>query len=169
MGPTPSSFTVSAFIKENIGLIGLKEERWTGFSEGWQSYSEGFPKGEARGKCVFKPIDLNLYTVYTQYTRLPMLTKGHVRTVISQHLLTTHLTPITSHYSPLTTHHWALHCAILLRTKFTYTAMHSMHWTWCTALNALHSMHCTQCTEHDALHSMHCSQCTALNALHSMH
>ena len=111
MGPTPSSFTVSSFIKENIGLIGLKEERWTGFSEGWQSYSEGFPKGEARGKCVFKPIDLNLYTVYTQYIRLPMLTKGHVRTVISQHLLTTHhsspltthLTPLTSHYSPLGT------------------------------------------------------------------
>ena len=34
----------------NIGLIWVKEEGRTGFSEGWQGCSEGFPKGEARGK-----------------------------------------------------------------------------------------------------------------------
>ena len=33
-----------------IGLIRVKEEGWTGFSEGWQVSSEGFPEGEARGK-----------------------------------------------------------------------------------------------------------------------
>ena len=29
------------------GLIQVKEEEWTGFSEGWQGCSEGFPEGEA--------------------------------------------------------------------------------------------------------------------------
>ena len=33
-----------------IGLIQVKEERWTGISKGWQGYSEAFPEGEARGK-----------------------------------------------------------------------------------------------------------------------
>ena len=33
-----------------IGLILVKEEGRTGFSEGWQGCSEGFPEGEARGK-----------------------------------------------------------------------------------------------------------------------
>ena len=31
-------------------VIQVKEEGWTGFSEGWQDCSEGFPEGEARGK-----------------------------------------------------------------------------------------------------------------------
>ena len=31
------------FIILNIGLIQVKEERWTGFSEGWQGCYEGFP------------------------------------------------------------------------------------------------------------------------------
>ena len=33
-----------------IGLIQVKEEGWTGLSEGWQGSSEGFPEGKARGK-----------------------------------------------------------------------------------------------------------------------
>ena len=28
-----------------IGLIQVKEEGWTGFSDGWQRCSEGFPDG----------------------------------------------------------------------------------------------------------------------------
>ena len=32
------------------GLIRVKEEGWTGFSDGWQGCSEGFPEGEAQGK-----------------------------------------------------------------------------------------------------------------------
>ena len=32
-----------------IGLIQV-EKGWTGFSEGWQVCSEGFPDGKARGK-----------------------------------------------------------------------------------------------------------------------
>ena len=32
------------------GLTQVKEEGWTGFSVGWQGYSEGFPEGKARGK-----------------------------------------------------------------------------------------------------------------------
>ena len=35
---------------QRIGLIQVKKEVWTGFSKGWQGWSEGFPKGEARGK-----------------------------------------------------------------------------------------------------------------------
>ena len=35
---------------QEIGLIWLKEEGRTGFSEGWQGCSERFPQGEARGK-----------------------------------------------------------------------------------------------------------------------
>ena len=38
------------FIFFYIGLIQVKEEGWTGFSEGWQGCSGGFPEGEARGK-----------------------------------------------------------------------------------------------------------------------
>ena len=34
----------------HIGLIRVKEEGWTGFSEGWQGGSKEFPEGEARGK-----------------------------------------------------------------------------------------------------------------------
>ena len=33
-----------------IGLIQVKEEGRTGFSEGWQGSSEGFPEGKDRGK-----------------------------------------------------------------------------------------------------------------------
>ena len=33
------------FYPLHTGLIQVKEERWTGFSEGWQGCSEGFPKG----------------------------------------------------------------------------------------------------------------------------
>ena len=33
-----------------IGLIQVKEEGWTGFSEGWQGYSAAFPEGKAQGK-----------------------------------------------------------------------------------------------------------------------
>ena len=33
-----------------IGLIQVKEEGGTGFSESWQGCSEGFPEGEAQGK-----------------------------------------------------------------------------------------------------------------------
>ena len=29
----------------DIRLIQVKEEGWTGFSDGWQGCSEGFPKG----------------------------------------------------------------------------------------------------------------------------
>ena len=32
------------------GLIWVKEEGRTGFSQGWQGCSDGFPEGEARGK-----------------------------------------------------------------------------------------------------------------------
>ena len=38
------------FRKANNGLIQVKEEGWTGFSEGWQGCSEGFSEGKARGK-----------------------------------------------------------------------------------------------------------------------
>ena len=34
----------------NIGLIQIKGEGWTGFSEDWQGCSEGFHEGEAQGK-----------------------------------------------------------------------------------------------------------------------
>ena len=34
----------------HIGFILVKEEGRTGFFEGWQGCSEGFPEGEARGK-----------------------------------------------------------------------------------------------------------------------
>ena len=42
-----------------IGLIQVKEEGWTGFFEGWQGCSEGFPKGEARGKSRLFFLDLH--------------------------------------------------------------------------------------------------------------
>ena len=35
-----------------IGLIQVKEEGWTRFSEGWQGCSEGFPEGKARGNSL---------------------------------------------------------------------------------------------------------------------
>ena len=35
-------------VQTQIGLIWVKEEGKTGFSEGWQGCSEGFPEGEAR-------------------------------------------------------------------------------------------------------------------------
>ena len=35
--------------KIGIGLIQVKKEGWTGFFEGLQGCSEGFPEGEARG------------------------------------------------------------------------------------------------------------------------
>ena len=35
---------------EHIGLIQVKEEGWTGFSEGWKGCSEGFSEGKAQGK-----------------------------------------------------------------------------------------------------------------------
>ena len=38
------------FSSTYIGLIQVKEEGWTGISKGRQGCSEGFPKGEARGK-----------------------------------------------------------------------------------------------------------------------
>ena len=38
------------FYKGETGLIRVKEEGWTGFSDGWQGCSKGFPEGEARGK-----------------------------------------------------------------------------------------------------------------------
>ena len=31
-------------------LIQVKEEGWTGFSEGWQGCSDEFPEGQAQGK-----------------------------------------------------------------------------------------------------------------------
>ena len=31
----------------DIELIQVKEEGWTGFFEGWQGCSEGFPEGKA--------------------------------------------------------------------------------------------------------------------------
>ena len=34
----------------HIGLIQVKVEGWTVFSEDWQGCSEGFPKDKARGK-----------------------------------------------------------------------------------------------------------------------
>ena len=37
-------------LRNKIGLIQEKEEGWTGFSNGWQGCSEGFPEGEAQGK-----------------------------------------------------------------------------------------------------------------------
>ena len=40
-----------------IGLFCVKEEGWTGFSKGWQGCSEGFPKGEARGKSWWFRMD----------------------------------------------------------------------------------------------------------------
>ena len=35
---------------QEIGLFQLKEEGWTGFYQGWQGCSEGFPGGKAQGK-----------------------------------------------------------------------------------------------------------------------
>ena len=32
------------------GLIQVKVEGWTGFSDGWQGCSKGFPEGKAQGK-----------------------------------------------------------------------------------------------------------------------
>ena len=40
----------SSLCHQQIGKIQVKEEGGPGFSEGWQGCSEGFPKGEARGK-----------------------------------------------------------------------------------------------------------------------
>ena len=34
---------------KDIGLFWVKDEEWTGFSEGWQGCSEGFPEGKAEG------------------------------------------------------------------------------------------------------------------------
>ena len=47
------SFNVGLNLSKSMvqnGLIQVKEEGLTGFSEGWQGCSEGFPEGEARGK-----------------------------------------------------------------------------------------------------------------------
>ena len=45
-------------MEQDNGLIWVKEEGRTGFSEGWQGCSEGFPKGEAQGKSS----DLNSFS-----------------------------------------------------------------------------------------------------------
>ena len=40
----------SVVSKTDNELIQVKEEGWTGFSEGWHGGSKGFPESKARGK-----------------------------------------------------------------------------------------------------------------------
>ena len=38
-----------------IGLIQVKEEGWTRFSEGWQDCSKGFPRAKPKGNLEEQP------------------------------------------------------------------------------------------------------------------
>ena len=46
------------------GLIEVKEEGWTEFSEGWHGCSEGFPEGEARGKSQGAALPVSCNWIY---------------------------------------------------------------------------------------------------------
>ena len=58
------------------GLIRVKEEGLTGFSEGWQGCSEGFPEGEARWKSPGAALPAPPNPVYPDsFTRIYILSK----------------------------------------------------------------------------------------------
>ena len=50
LAPLPGQGSCLPLCSQQLGLIQVKEEGWTGFSKGWQGCSEGFPEGKAQGK-----------------------------------------------------------------------------------------------------------------------